>query len=104
MRAPEPLPVVEVPRQMKPSPGRPETVDRDLLHAFMAKHRRPDGKLDRTAKDLANDMLLIRSHLVSIFQEFQAEGRIRKMGRGVYVVDPAIWRWEHPRPVGVKKF
>lgn len=69
-------------------------IDRDLLHAFLWKKVDRRGFLPMTQKELA-DMLGLHEVTVSnILKELREDGKVKKVGKRLRVLDPSLTAWE----------
>lgn len=80
--------------------GRPQTIDRDALHAYLWKRTDRRGALKLLANVLALEIGVSAYHFSRILAEMQEDGRLREVSRGKHnvrtymVVDPDEWAAE----------
>lgn len=69
-------------------------IDRGLLHQFLYKKVDNRGFLQYNQKELAEMLGLHEVTVSNILKELRADGKIRKVGRKIYVLDPSLSLWE----------
>lgn len=80
--------------------GRPQSIDRDALHALLWKRADRRGAIKLLANVLALEIGVSAYHFSRILAELQEDGRLREVSRGKHnvrtymVSDPDVWAAE----------
>ena len=78
--------------------GRPQEIDRDLLHAYLWR-KAIKGQIKVNARHLAKDLQVNYTYLTTILKQMADQGRLKRIGFGnngisVYsVTDPDVFKW-----------
>lgn len=74
--------------------GRPQKIDRKLLHEFLWTTRDRSGFMTQKQGQLAKEFGVTAATMSLIFKELIDDNRVKKMGKRWLVNDPAHLKWE----------
>lgn len=75
-----------------------DKIDRDLLHEYLWKiSETRSHKLTIRQDALAEGLGITPFTMAKIFRELLDDGKLRRMRKTFFVVDPAVSRWGAPR-------